>query len=443
MPVDAAESTTQDRLWRYHIPVKRDEAAPTPGDSRAGAGRSNHPQHTMSVTAAAGYGSVRIRAIDLGDLRSFAQEVLDHPEVYGVTPIVPVRASAHAANPVADPSDVSLLVAYQGDRCIGYLGFLPVLVADRGARRRTVCLSSFYVAPEARNTGAGIQLITRAMSLLPHFFVSGASAKAGRLYQGLRMKVAGPLTFYRFRLDAAAPFSHALKRLQDAAQRLHRPALASMTQHLRRLAGAVERPTRAVLPRLLALSLRRRSTGVGFAAVTGLRSDNRLSAKLSSSYFPRDPAVINWMIEKPWITESPEDQRERPLDYAFSHRRELFRFLPFALTRDEEPLAEAVFSISRIGSRTKLKVLDVRVQDAVAAHPVMLLALQLALRWDADVLECGEPYAAVLLSTHLGRALAQRCERRYYFYSSDSAGLFAARTHELRLDYCDGEQAFT
>src|ERR1700722_8012448 len=93
---------------------------------------------------------VRIERVAVKDLAAFAAR----PRA-GVVPISKVRARAQVKNPHADPNDVGLVVAYQGERTIGFLGLLPAFFVVDAARTKMSWLSTWYVAPEHRRLAAG------------------------------------------------------------------------------------------------------------------------------------------------------------------------------------------------------------------------------------------------------------------------------------------------
>jgi hypothetical protein len=94
-------------------------------------------------------------------------------------PITKHRAISYSHNPRADKDDLVLLVAYQDERVIGYLGILPDNIFVNNADYKFGWLTSWWVDPRHATTGVGAILLFRALNAYhQHLGVSGGSKEA-------------------------------------------------------------------------------------------------------------------------------------------------------------------------------------------------------------------------------------------------------------------------
>jgi hypothetical protein len=109
-------------------------------------------------------GGIRVDKIKVHELVAYARRFAV-PEYRGLCAITPQRAAAHEKNPYAAPDDVGLLVAYDGDELIGYLGILPGLWRRETELRKVYWLTALYVAPVPARALAGTALLLAARRL--------------------------------------------------------------------------------------------------------------------------------------------------------------------------------------------------------------------------------------------------------------------------------------
>src|SRR6185312_12625881 len=106
-----------------------------------------------------------IKKIPLKDLVDFANQVDKQTPPDGVLPISRQRALSQSHNPFASPDDIALLVAYDNDICVGYLGVVPGAASVNGNCRKVFWLSTWFVSPKARESGVAMQLLFTACQL--------------------------------------------------------------------------------------------------------------------------------------------------------------------------------------------------------------------------------------------------------------------------------------
>ncbi len=387
---------------------------------------------------------VRLQQVRVGELPELARHALQDRARYGIVPISVQRAQAQAHNPAASSDDVGLIVAYLEDRCVGYLGLVPVWLEEGHRRRKILSLSTYFVGEDYRGTGAGTLLLLRALTLGHALFVVGLSKVADRVCQGLGFRPAGPVVVLNLRIDAALVLPILLGRLRHRLGNRAPGFVARALDGVRRLSRrTLEAALRPLVIRLLVRPLRIGPGELVCCAVEntrtpeGLRHDGALPG---GSRFVRDEATVNWMIHNPWITEDQNVQ----LDYVFSYRRELFRFFPFELREaaSGRNVGYVVLRISTEAGETVLRILDcVLVEERHRGH-VLHLALREALRWSANRIECGEEFELLLRSSLFHRVLARRETRTCLLFTGDPSASSNDPTRELRVGICDGDAPF-
>src|SRR5690349_15934364 len=133
-----------------------------------------------------------IRKIPIKDLVDFANHVDKQTPPGGVLPISRQRALSQSQNPFAGPDDIALLVAFDNDVCVGYLGVVPGAASGNGTCQKVFWLSTWYVSPQARDSGVAMQLLFTACQLKGDIMVTGVSESAKRVYVALHFREFGP-----------------------------------------------------------------------------------------------------------------------------------------------------------------------------------------------------------------------------------------------------------
>lgn len=104
--------------------------------------------------------AIRTEYIRVGELESYMQSA-DYREQSFYSISLP-RARSHAHNPRSRKDDVSLILAYDEDRLVGYLGAIPEIIFV-GEKRYKVCwYSCMWVLPEYRRSGIAKMLLEDA-----------------------------------------------------------------------------------------------------------------------------------------------------------------------------------------------------------------------------------------------------------------------------------------
>ena len=101
-----------------------------------------------------------LRYVRTGELESYIHS--DEYSSHGFVAISHSRAVSHARNPRADKDDIALILAYDAEKFIGYLGMIPELVFTENKKIKVCWLSCMWVLPEYRRSGIATHLLSDA-----------------------------------------------------------------------------------------------------------------------------------------------------------------------------------------------------------------------------------------------------------------------------------------
>jgi len=229
-------------------------------------------------------------------------------EAYRRMPHLPIsrhRAQSQIANPRAGSEDVLLILAFRAGQLVGYLGLLPDFFQDRDGRLQVAAwMSCIWVDEHQRGQGIARQLVEKALD-----------AYAGRL---LATEFTAPARRLYDKLGAFADLTRLEGRrwyLRSALARLL-PPRHSFFARIRPLLRILDRLANAVLD-LRWLLLGR--PGLGELRLEFVhRVDEEVGAFIrehrGADLFRRGREELNWMLEFPWILQTP-----RPDDFAYRY----------------------------------------------------------------------------------------------------------------------------
>lgn len=113
-----------------------------------------------------------------------------HSDEYRQMPVLPIshhRAISHIHNPRATDKDVLLIIAYEDNEMLGYLGVLPDdITVEKQALFHVGWLSCIWVSPLARGKGIAKKMVLAAYeSYQQHILITNFTSEAAALYEKL------------------------------------------------------------------------------------------------------------------------------------------------------------------------------------------------------------------------------------------------------------------
>jgi GNAT superfamily N-acetyltransferase len=384
---------------------------------------------------------LRIDAIPARDLYSFYLKYVEHSQGQQITPISRYRALSQSKNPYAEEGDVGLLVAYFGDRCVGYQGVLPGKLRNSHGTAKVFWCTAAYVLPEFRKRMVAIQLVKKLVSLGKDIVLTGFDKVVADVFKGLHFREIQPLEYLSLRVDRLDLFSYPFRRFYRLKKRwpaFQNVAEAGIRFSRRRFHPAVRTSYYRMLDRRASKFLE----GVRWEEARSVRSLslNGAAAPNHETGFQRDLEAIDWMLEFPWIQDGPPPTR--PL-YYFSEAYDHFRYIVLTIKgTDGECRAFVVLSLTVEKGESKLKVLDFR------GHPeddkaLFWLVCKHAAQHQVDEVELPLRMESQAASLPFASFVTKRESRRYLCYPSSKDSPLARAIPRLSLDLCDGDCAFT
>ena len=225
-------------------------------------------------------------------------------------PVIPIsthRAISHIHNPRADNEDILMIIAYENEIMIGYLGVLADRIYTiKGERLKCGWLSCMWVDPTLRGKGIAKQLLSTAFrSWNDHILVTEFTPEAKGLYDrsggfnDLRIND-GLRCYLRFNLHEVLPKKNEKYKAYQSILKLA-DSIANLPIDLR-----------------LSMTKLKHSSKVSFELVTEIDEmlDQYIASKHHKSFERRKADELNWIFKYPWLIESKPT--EESLRYHFS-----------------------------------------------------------------------------------------------------------------------------
>ena len=248
---------------------------------------------------------------------------LIHSEAFRNMPVIPIsthRAISHIHNPRAEPTDTLMIIAYENDEMVGYLGVL----ADRiyplsGDPLKCGWLSCMWVNPVLRGKGIAKQLLATAFKTWnDHILVTEFTPEAKVLY------------------DRSGNFDDFTDTYGLRCYRrvnLHE-VLPKKNEKYKQYCGVLKMiDSMANIPVDIRLSLigKKTKSAISFVPTSQIdeQTNNYIISKQSNSFERRCADDINWVLQYPWLKASlPTGESKR---YHFSSVADRFENICFKL----------------------------------------------------------------------------------------------------------------
>ncbi len=351
-----------------------------------------------------------IEKIKLDQLNDFARSSLSDPRFADVSPISLIRALAQSQNPHADPDDITLVVGYENNRCVGYHGVLPGYLSSEAGLSKIYWLVTFFLTPACRGKGYGKQLVQEIQKTGVDLVTTGITDAAEGVYRSVGFQTLGELGYYRINTDGS----------QKVPPGFWRPDSWE------------------------GLSERQRNYEARQVQTIGKLAGNRTGQPALLPAFLRDLEVQNWMLLHPWVVSRNEAKSDVE-NYYFSRVRDRFNFiaLEFYAQNGNQPVGYMILSVSSRKSKTVLKILDVFMPTPEDCSVSAYYGLKYSKKYQAQRLEFPSQLGPFFLKQPLLKGLVKKKKRLYLYYPGQTASPLAQNASKIELNYCDGDTAFT
>lgn len=393
--------------------------------------------------------NIRFEHIKLKDLETFSRNVIDTAKPGQFVPISLQRAVALPQNPYADPEDVSLLVAFDGDEIVGYFGIMAVNFRHGEEIHKAHWFTTWMVSPQLRGKQIGSRLMEEALSLNQDYLIVG-SKPARRVCRKYGFQEFGPLKYALLDLDIGAQYNPLTLLLRALRKSLYLVGMSipyeKINRPVARFSNKMLAPfTRPLLARLLLRYSRQFLVNIITKEVDQVRSES-VSNSPAWSGFVRNPQVVNWMLKYPWVVE-PGQSRTQFLDYYFVDVYQTFRSFALEIYSKDDGIYQgfAVFALLEHNGQITLKILDYSLPPKNVNDLVLSLAFRIAAENKVTRLE-GPIELTVNFKREkpwLARLMLDTKERIYQGFPKAESSPLGKAILELELNYCDGDTPFT
>jgi GNAT superfamily N-acetyltransferase len=310
--------------------------------------------------------NLSIRNISLGELENYI-----HSEEYRNSSFVPIsrlRAISHMNNPRSQPADWCLFLAYDGNKCIGYLGALPDTLYAGNRTEKVSWLSCMWVLPEYRRHGIALKLLKHAYEtlhgkvLITNYIPQSKNA-FDKTNQYVDLKNLKGIRGY-----LRACFEQILVRKNKR--------LAPISPLLKMIDFSIN----LVLNMRLSLKMKSIKTTCKYSEITSIDSSlaEFIRKKTQYSLFQRGAEEFSWFMEYPWVkkVDSISSEAKR---YHFSQEGRDFRQWFFKVERNG--VTEGFIILSRFNGelRTPYLFFNEEIAEDIAGF-IARLAIQNRIR---------------------------------------------------------------
>lgn len=383
---------------------------------------------------------IKLKKIRLKELHTFSLKALLDATYNQVLPISPHRALSQTNNPYGHPDDIALLIAFVNNRCVGYLGLMPGLIAHNGHYLKIFYMTTFFVLPDYRGVGIGNMLLYESKRLKVDILLIGMAQSARQAFDRAGFKRLGKLVYYQLQVNRLHYLSSFLENsFKFMANKA--PKLLKLSLIMNRVETFTYFISKKIYYRFVLNQARKEKKDFTYTMVKKI-SDSSFSFS-SHSKFYRGIEAVNWMLKYQWILSAHEEKR--PLDnYYFSSARDIFKYIAVEIYSSDRKSFKGfmVLSISRRRSNTMIKLLDCCFKELTDIDIAGFILLKYAQNFLADRVEI-----PTRLKNYFGRQaclkyLIKKKKRLYMFHPKGEDSPLKTALESIELSYCDSDIPF-
>jgi len=244
-------------------------------------------------------------------------KLLDSNEYWNkdILPITKQRALSYMHNPRAVANDVLLIVAYEIDQVISYIGIIPDEIIIANKENKIGIVSSWWVDPNKAKTGIGAILLLKAFNYYNNqIFVGPFSEQAGMIYK--KIKNFNKLSLsHAYEFKSCYYFKKSESRFKQIIPNVIISSITFCMNILLRL-----RQNRWIKHSFL---IRNRQLCVEQDYIDNA-SQIFIEANSKNDLFRRDKDYLEWLVNYPWILELNKDNQIKTR-YYFSNDDKKFK----------------------------------------------------------------------------------------------------------------------
>lgn len=336
-----------------------------------------------------------IKPLKIKDLLSYIES--DEFKNSRHIPISSIRARSQCHNPKANPDDTALIIAYEGNEIIGYIGLLP----DQATEAK-IFWNSCWWADADKGRYAAIPLLLAAIK-----------ASRGNLLitdlTGHTSKLIKQLSFFKFSKPIQGIKLFLNFRLHEIL-----PTRVQWTSRFRVLLRFAD----AVLNAFVKPFFQKEKSLPGYVRVEYVRRfDQEMAAFIEKvrmdEFISRSVVDLNWILEHPWIQGPDQDKKQETPRYHFSSFEKGFDYRLLKCYKEKELFAVLLFR--RRGGHILLPYCYFAQEDA---RVVMDLIRKLLQDWKAVTFESYHPFLVPLLKRGQGSIFKREVKKDFVYHKT-------------------------
>ncbi|MBN1231227.1 MAG: hypothetical protein JXA19_05145 [Anaerolineales bacterium] len=380
----------------------------------------------------------RIELFTVQDLPELASRSLAISSSGDFIPINIQRAESLVKNPQAFPDDPAMLVAWEGNTCLGYFGMIPVDLCFGDESERIMWLTTWASNPKSKSSWAGMLLLQEAMKLGWDMLII-ASKQARRVCAGFGFDEYAQLPVTKIQVNAfwqILPKNILLRGL--ARLGFQKEKIATL------LKNAAHYPVSKGMKNLIYSWLIKQSPsspiGWKWEKNDHFPMDFKPSRVNRQAGLSHSGKIINWVLNDPWVLPEGKSLTEGR-DYFFSDTRPVFKNELYVLKNIAgQIVGTAVFQISQINIRMVLRCIVADFSEELAAPYLLRKVLESARSNQVDLIEIESMY----VPANFPQLFTNQTNRLYqaFYADKDSSPLLKAKA-AFRPTLGDGDKAFT
>ena len=234
-------------------------------------------------------------------------------------PITKHRAWSQIHNPRSGVDDILLLLAYEDQKLVGYLGVLPDKILINAKFERCGWLSCIWIDKEHRGKQIAFKLVQKGMEVWDgRILATEFTGPAKRLYDKTNnfaklSEKKGIRLYVRLDLHGILPIKNEVFR------------------RFKSLLKTFDFVSNSLLD-LRFYFFRNQLSNIQFEYINHIdeETDNFIKSKQENNLFRRQADELNWIIKNPWILSSPA-QDSNSKKYHFSSLDKRFMFVPIKI----------------------------------------------------------------------------------------------------------------
>jgi GNAT superfamily N-acetyltransferase len=381
---------------------------------------------------------ITIECVKVKELYSYTCNLLDSLKPDEIMPISKHRALAWSNNPYADGEDYSLVVGWSEGQCVGYVGMFPGILRLHNRDEKIYWLSTWYVSPKFRRSGMAVKLLRRVFELGYDLCVTYFSGEVKKITEKMG-RYMGPLQYWSGDITCLNPLALPLRKIRHIVRSLRLPG----TAWLERLIKVTKEPGKNLLYVCLMVATCRRRLQISTRRVKQIK-DFSFEIDQNSSFpvrFFRGTAVINWMLNNPWVVTDPSEQTP---GYWFVDYHNIFEFIALEIygRRDGAYRGFVVMRVDTVSHIRNLTVFDFHFKNPAYQRYLIPLAIQQARIFRVDQINLPEESQPDLEGPKLIRRLFRSAERGYLCRPKDDQSPLNQALGEIKLSLADGDTPF-